>query len=238
MSAANGRAVTGRAVTGRAVTESPPDLAFAVSSIHPVRHAAVPMVALELTVTERAGRPVYMAALSLQLTIEPARRSYDAATRERLVDLFGAPERWAVTTHTLVWTTRDVVVAAFRGQTAVSVEIPCSYDLELAAARYLHALPDGSAPMALHPNGMVYYPDADGRLQVVLIPWSTSIDLHLPVAVWREAIEQHTPGTGWATLRADTIERLQQIKTARGLPTLDACVAALLDERAPARGEP
>ena len=56
-----------------------------------------------------------MVALTIQLMIEPARRSYDDATRERLVELFGAPERWAVTTRSLVWAKLDVLVPAFTG---------------------------------------------------------------------------------------------------------------------------
>ena len=69
--------------------------------------------------------------------IEPARRAYDEDTRERLVELFGAPERWAVTTRSLVWAQLDVLVPAFTGTTIVTVPLACSYDLELAAAKYL-----------------------------------------------------------------------------------------------------
>ena len=111
-----------------------------------------------------------MLALTVQLMIEPARRAYDDAAHERLVELFGAPERWAVTTRSLVWSTLDVVVPAFTGRTTVTVPIACHYDLELAAAKYLHSLTDGEAPLALHFNGMVYYPGEDGGLQIVLLP--------------------------------------------------------------------
>jgi len=48
------------------------------------------MLAIDLQVSEPNGRQVYMIALTIQLMIEPARRSYDDATRERLVELFGA----------------------------------------------------------------------------------------------------------------------------------------------------
>ncbi len=64
-----------------------------------------------------------MIALTIQLMIEPARRTYDDATRDRLVGLFGPPERWSVTTRSLVWSQLDVVVPAFTGQTTVAVPI-------------------------------------------------------------------------------------------------------------------
>ena len=206
------------------------DLDFSVLGARPVKYAAAPMLSLDLQITETGGREVYMVALTIQLMIDPARRSYDDATRERLVELFGAPERWAVTTHSLVWSKLDVVVPGFTGSTTVSVPISCHYDLELAAAKYLHSLPDGEAPLGLHFNGMIYYPGEDGGLQMVLIPWSKSIDFRMPVMVWRETIEHYYPATAWIAVRADTFEALQREKLDRGLATLDACVSELLNQ--------
>jgi Family of unknown function (DUF6084) len=206
----------------------PPDLEFVVLGARPVKYAAAPMLTIDLQISEPDGREVYMVALTIQLMIDPARRRYDDATRERLVELFGAPERWAVTTRSLVWSKLDVLVPAFTGTTTVTVPIACHYDLELAAAKYLHSLPDGEAPLALHFNGMIYYPGEDGGLQMVLIPWSKSIDFRMPVSVWRGTIEHYYPGTSWIAVSSQTFEALQKEKLERGLATLDACVSALL----------
>jgi len=173
---------------------------------------------------------VYMIALTIQLMIEPARRTYDDATRAALIELFGAPERWAVTTRSLVWAQLDVLVPAFTGSTTVAVPIAGNYDLEVTAAKYLHSLPDGEAPLALHFNGMIYYPGEDGGLQMVLVPWTRSVDFRMPVAVWKETIEHYYPNTGWVGLRSQTLAALQRRKVDRGLATFDACVAELLDE--------
>ncbi len=216
--------------------EHPPDpaaptgLEFEVMGARPLRYAAAPMLMLDLQVGEPSGREVYMIALTIQLMIEPARRGYDDLTRERLAGLFGAPERWAVTTHSLVWAQLDVVVPAFTGSTTVAVPVACGYDLEVAAAKYLYSLPDGEAPLALHFNGMVYYPNEQGGLQMVLVPWSCSVDYRIPVAVWRETIEHYYPNTGWVALRSQTLDTLERERVARGLPTSDACVQHLLDE--------
>jgi hypothetical protein len=207
-----------------------PEPEFAVLGARPVRYAAAPMLALDLQVNEPSGRQVYMMALSIQLMIEPARRRYDDETRARLIELFGAPERWSVTTRSLVWSQLDVVVPAFTGSTTVAIPVACHYDLELAAAKYLHSLPDGLAPLALHFNGMIYYRGEDGGLQMVLVPWTKSIDFLMPVSVWRETIEHYYPSTGWVALRSRTLEALQREKLDRGLATLDACVEALLGE--------
>jgi hypothetical protein len=214
--------------SGPADRDGPRDIEFEVLGARPVKYAAAPMLSFDLQVSETGGAPVYMIALTVQLMIEPARRRYDDGTRERLVELFGAPERWAVTTRSLVWAKLDVLVPAFTGAITVTVPIACHYDLELAAAKYLHSLPDGEAPLALHFNGMIYYPGDDGGLQMTLIPWSKSIDFRMPVSVWQDTIAHYYPGTAWVAVRADTFEALQREKLARGLATLDACVSSLL----------
>jgi hypothetical protein len=208
-----------------------PEPDFAVIGARPVRHAAAPMLAVDLQITEPSGLQVYMIALTIQLMIDPARRRYDDETRARLLELFGEPERWAVTTRSLVWCQLDVLVPAFTGTTTVAVPINVSYDLELAAAKYLHALPDGEAPLALHFNGMIYYRARDGGLQMVLIPWSKSIDYRMPVSVWRETVEHYYPGTAWISVREGTFEALQREKLALGVATMDACIERILAER-------
>ena len=51
------------------------------------------------TVTEPPAATSTRSRCPPRCMIDPARRAYDDATRERLVELFGAPERWASTTH-------------------------------------------------------------------------------------------------------------------------------------------
>ena len=207
-----------------------PELEFAVLSARSSRYAATPMMTLDLQVSEQTGRAVYMIALTIQLMIEPARRRYDDATRERLLELFGPPERWSVTTRSLVWCQLDVLVPAFTGSTIVTVPIQCSYDMEVAAAKYLYSLPDGEVPLALHFNGTIYYPAQDGGLQMVLVPWTQSIDYRMPVSVWSETVEQYYPNTAWVALRSETLDAVQRAKLDRGLATIDSCIAALIDE--------
>jgi len=167
--------------------------------------------------------------LSVQIMIDPARRTYDDATRERLVELFGASERWASTTHSFQWARIDSLVPAFTGATSFALEVPCTYDLEVATAKYLDALPDGEVPLSFHFSGRIFYRGADGRLQIVLAPWTSAI-FRLPVAAWRRTIELHYPGTGWVRLSDDTLRALALRKAQRGLPTFDEAVTQLLEE--------
>jgi hypothetical protein len=52
----------------------------------------------------------------------------------------------------------------------------------------------------------------------------------MPVATWREMIEQHFPGCGWIRLPDDTMDALLAYRSRHALPSWEATVAALLEE--------
>ena len=194
-------------------------------------HAALPTLDFDIHVSETSGRQVYLLALSAQVMIEPARRSYDAQTRARLVELFGPEERWSMTSRSLLWTQVDALVPSFTGATTFRLPIILSYDHELVAAKYFHSVRDGELPLAFNFNGTIYYRADDGRLQITLVPWSCSAEFRMPVSVWHELIDRYYPQTAWVTLRAETLDALRREKARRGATSIDACVAQLLEER-------
>lgn len=205
---------------------------FTVLDVEPVPHAVTPTLRFDVHVSDPAGRAVHAIALSTQIQIQPARRAYDDATRARLVELFGAPERWAATTHPAQWARIESLVQGFTGATSFAVEVPCTYDLEVASAKYFHGLRDGVVPLTFHFSGMVLYRGARDHLQVVPVPWSCHADWDMPIAVWRRAMHAQYPGGGWVRLAPATLDRLSAAKAARGDRTFDECVGALLDAAA------
>jgi hypothetical protein len=207
---------------------APTALEFTVMGAEPIEHAATPGVRFHLHVSEPEGREVYTVALSTQIQIDPARRAYSDEERERLVELFGAPERWGATTHSFQWARVEALVPSFTGSTMFAIEVPCTYDLEVASAKYFDSLPDGEVPLSLHFNGTVLYRGADDRLQVVLVPWSCTSRWRMPVEVWRRTIAAHYPGGGWVRLQHETLEALARRKAERGLHTFDETVRELL----------
>ena len=74
------------------------------------------------------------------------------------------------------WTSESVLLPSFVGSTTAEIEVHCNYDVELAAAKYFHSVDDGEIPLAFHFNGSIYYAGAEGRLQVVQVPWDTTAD--------------------------------------------------------------
>ncbi|MDP9189549.1 MAG: DUF6084 family protein, partial [Actinomycetota bacterium] len=61
-------------------------------------------------------------------------------------------------------------------------------------------------------------------------PWDTVTEYQMPVAAWRKMIEMHYPHRGWVALQSETVERLGQLKAARGNHTIEQTVTELLDE--------
>ncbi len=144
----------------RARTPAPPvvpQLQFAVEGCGPLDYAAVPTLTFALRIEEADGLPIRSVLLDVQIQIAARARRYGEAEQGRLLELFGTPDRWATTLRTLPWTRATVVVPPFDGRTTVDLQIPCTYDLEVTAARYLAALEDGEVPLELMFSGSVFF---------------------------------------------------------------------------------
>ncbi|UGS37011.1 DUF6084 family protein [Capillimicrobium parvum] len=211
-----------------ATIETIPRLAFAVQGAAPVPRAAVPTLRFALRIDGDDARPIRSVLLSVQVQIAARRRRYDERSHDRLFELFGPPADWGTTLRTLLWTRTTLVVPAFEGSTVAELDVPCTYDLEVAASRYLDALPDGDVPLEFLFSGSVFYAAADGRLQTARISWEEEAEYRLPVAVWRETMERHFPGTAWLRLPKDAYDALCAYKSRRALATWDDVFAELL----------
>jgi hypothetical protein len=211
---------------------APPALELEVLGAEPALHVASPALHFRLRAKESARRDVYMVALSTQVHIDPGLRTHDPETREQLVDLFGTPERWAATTTSIVWARVESLLPSFASEAEFTLVVPCTYDLEVSFARYLDALPDGEVPLSFHFSGRIFYRGEDGRLQIVLTPWTSAV-YRMPVAVWRGMIDHHFPGSGFIRLQDDTMRALGRHKAKEGFPTFDGAIADLLGRAEP-----
>lgn len=206
------------------------DLTFECTGGRAARHTATPALTFALTITERSGARVHAIALRCQIRIEPQRRSYTAAEADRLSDLFGGDlSRWPETVKPIQLATVSAMVPGFTAATETELEVPCTYDLEVASARYLQALDDGRIPLLLLFSGTVFTADGD-RMSVGLIPWSSEATCRLPVSAWQDVVDEHFPGSAWLRCGRDTLDALSAFKAARALPTWDATLTALLKE--------
>jgi hypothetical protein len=203
------------------------ELTFGCTGARAEPYAATPTLSFQVTMDEGTGARVHAIALRCQLRIEPHRRRYSAAEAERLHDLFGDTARWADTVKPIQLATVTSMVPGFSGHADIDLPVPCTYDLEVASARYLHGLDDGSVPLLLLFSGTVFLAAGEG-FSVELIPWSSEASFRLPVSVWREVVDRHFPGSAWLRCGRQTMDALSAFKARYALPTWDATLAALL----------
>jgi hypothetical protein len=204
-------------------------LEFKVESVRAERHAAVPTLTFVIRVEQSGGAPIHTIALRSQIRIEPSRREYSAAEELRLEELFGATPRWGDTLKPFLWTNVSYLTPAFDGSAAIELPVPCTYDLEIAAAKYFHSLDDGEIPLLILFNGTVFARAGNG-FQVSQVPWHAEASYRMPISVWREMMDLYFPNAGWLRLRRDTLDKLMRLKTTLALASWDQVFDVLLDD--------
>jgi hypothetical protein len=206
-----------------------PDLNFHVSGVEPVECGMVPLLHFKLNIETAAPQALVQALLlQVQIQIQSPQRSYTAVEKERLVELFGTPERWGQTLRNRLWTHAHVNTGAFQGRAELTLPVLCTYDLNLAATKYFYALEEGDVSLLFLFSGSVFYPAADGRLQVERIPWNKECVYRMPVSAWAGLMESHYPNSAWLYLRRDVFDRLYTFKRQRGLSSWEEALEQLL----------
>jgi hypothetical protein len=190
-------------------------------------YAAVPTLDFRLRITSR--EPVHALALRCQIMIEPKRRHYGPDEERRLTELFGETPRWGETLRPFLWTNVSTVVTSFTDTTEVDLPIACTYDFEVAAAKYMHALDDGEIPIVAMFSGTVFARSNAG-LNASPVSWSEEASYRLPVALWRDMMDLYFPNSGWLRLRRETIDALHRYKTERALLSWDETFEQLLKQ--------
>ena len=203
------------------------ELAFAILGAEPQPYAAAPQLVLRARVTESTGVRIHAITLRAQIRLEPQRRRYDAGESARMSELFGGPERYGDTLRPLLWTHVAQTVVAFDGEADFDIIVPCSYDFEVAANKYLSALAGGEIPLVVQFSGTVFVRARDGGGAAELIPWTCEAYFRLPVAVWRATMDAFFPNSAWIRLDRDAFEELYRFKREGGFPTWEAAIARL-----------
>jgi hypothetical protein len=205
-----------------------PDLDFGIEGAEVLEFAAVPSLLFKLRIENLKEEPIRSVVLNTQIRIAATQRHYETAEQERLLELFGEPHRWGNTLRSLLWTHTTLQVPPFSGSTVVDMPVPCTYDLEVVAAKYFYALEEGEVPLEFLFSGTVFYAGEGGRLQVDRISWEREAEFRLPVRVWKEIMERYFPNSAWIRLHKDAFDQLYDYKIRMGLPTWEAAVEALL----------
>ena len=221
-----------------AALDSGLDVHFEVEDAGMLAYAAVPTLRFAVRIRTAAERQIRSIMLDVQIQIAARRRSYDGPEKERLLELFGEAGRWGSTLRTLPWTRVSQNVPGFTGETVVDLHVPCTYDFEVTAAKYLQALNGGEIPLELLFSGTVMYVSEAGLLQMARISWERDADYALPVAVWRETMDHYFPGAAWLRVSRETFDRLQAFRARNTIPSWEHALDALLSPHESRDSEP
>lgn len=211
-----------------------PELDFQVLGVEPAAHAAVPTLYFKIAISQTnstvaSSVSIQNIALQCQIRIDTRRRVYKPAEKSRLTELFGAPERWGQTLHSMLWTHTSAMVPAFEGErTQVDLPVSCSFDFNLAATKYFHGLEYEKVPLLLLFSGSVFYRDANGALAMDLISWNKETTYRLPYEIWQNMMDRYYPNRTWLCVNREVFDALYAYKRRHGYTQFDEALASLL----------
>jgi hypothetical protein len=205
------------------------DLTFTILDVAAEQFSVTPRLTARIGITAGDDEPIQAIALRCQIRIEPLRRPYSDEEAEGLIDLFGPRQRWVNTQRTFLWQLSTAMVQGFTGVTEVSLPLECTYDFEVAASKYLHALRDGAVPLLFLFSGTVFVQGKRG-FSVHQVSWECEAQYEMPVKVWNDLTRLHYPNAGWVRLGHDTVAALAAYKSARGMLDFEDAVTTLLAE--------
>jgi hypothetical protein len=208
-------------------------LTFTVLDVAPQPYAAEPILNARLRIDESSGATVHAIALRCQVRLQPHKRRYSEAEAEGLLDLFGPRDRWTSTLRNFLWLNANAMVQGFTGSCEVDLPMPCTYDFEVSASKYMHALEAEGLPVPLEFlfSGTVFT-RSDTGFSVAQVPWDREAAYDMPVSAWTNLVAVHFPNSGWVRLSHDTIATLAHFKSERGLISLDDAINLLVAREA------
>ena len=167
-------------------------------------------------------------ALRCQVRILAQRRGYDADEEAGLLELFGSRGRWPTTLKPFIWMHSGILVQGFADSTDVDLPLPCTFDFDVAAAKYLNSLRDGTVPLEFLFSGTVFTQGRRRASASSRFPGTGKRPTALPVAAWRPLMDAFFPNQGWIRLDRDVLAALARYKSVRGLTSWEAAVEWLL----------
>ncbi len=202
-------------------------LQFSVASVAAQQRVASPTIVFRLRI-RCDGEPVEAMVLRAQLRIEPQWRAYDSRQQSLLYDMFGTPDRWGKTLHTLAWADIPVVVPAFAGQTEVDVGVACTYDFDVTATRYLSAVNDGEIPVRLLFSGSVFRRSPEG-FSAEQVPWECECAYRMPASTWHDAMKACYGDAALIRVDRETFDELHAFRARSGLTSWEHTFTRLLE---------
>jgi hypothetical protein len=206
-----------------------PDLSFEIVGVNPVREMITPALAFDLRVTNPFPEQfIHAVLLRCQIQLEVARRRYNSTEQNQLRELFDDPSRWGETLRAMTWVNTSVNIPAFSGTTVCPITVPCTFDFNVATAKYFHGIAEGDTPLIFLFSGTIFYAGGEGALQVAPISWNKEARFRLPVQAWKSLMDLHYPNAMLLNLRRDVFDELYRFKMSEGFATFEETIQRML----------
>lgn len=206
-----------------------PNLDFQITGVEAAPRGIAPILNFHLSISNRSlTEEVRAIMLQVEIHIQCPRRSYNAREKEKLTEIFGPSERWPQTLRNRLWAVTHAKVGKFSGNTKTVLPVTCTFDLNVAVAKYFYAIEDGPVPLAFGFSGTVFYAASDGWLQAQPVPENKQCVFPMPPRVWRESLDEHFPNCAWLYLNRELFDRLYAFKRSRGCASWDEAIERLL----------
>lgn len=205
-----------------------PDINFNITGVRSASSGMTPLMVFDLQIDNQPeDEHIQSILLQTQIRIESTRRRYSEAARERLVELFGPSKDWGRTLRDMLWTNESTTVSAFTGSTTVELSVPCTFDMNIAAAKYFYGIDEGEIPLIFLFTGTIFY-SSSGRVLIQRISWESECRYRMPIERWNVLMNEHYPNSAWMYLDRDVFDRLYAYKQRNGFTSWDATVTRLL----------
>jgi hypothetical protein len=198
-----------------------------ITGARPAAHTASPGIVFHVRIAVGDAR-VHAMVLRCQVVIDARQRHYTNGEKDRLYELFGDGPQFTQTLRAVMWAQCPIVVPAFERETTCDLIVPCTYDLEAASAKYLHAVRDGAVPLTFLCSGSIFRITGNA-LSIEPIPWDVEARFEMPARVWHDVMAIHFPDSGYIRLGRNTIDRLQTFRGRSACVTWDAAIEELLE---------
>jgi hypothetical protein len=208
-----------------------PALAFEITDVETAPRTVAPLLMFHLEVTNLpAEEQIQGVILEMQIQFLCPQRSYTDLEKENLIELFGPPDCWGQTLRDRLWTHATATLGSFAGTARTRVAVPCTFDLNLSASRFLHGLEEGDVPLLFLFSGTAFHAGPDGQLQAHRIAAGSECTYKMPVGLWRGMMDKHWPNAAWLACDRAVFDRLWDYKRRNQLSDWDQTLEHLLED--------
>ena len=156
--------------------------------------AAAPTLAFKLRVANAdPAETIHTVVLRLPDPDRGRAAAIQPRNKTSLLDLFGEPERWGQTLRNMLWTNASDRGPAFHRRTTVDLQVPCTFDFNVATTKYFHGLATEIFRCADVQRHASFTRMPTGALQVAPISWDKETRFRLPLKVWRDMMDVIIP---------------------------------------------